>query len=280
MGELDGRVALVTGASRGIGAALALRLAAEGAAVALSARTAVAHDRLPGSLAESLEQIRSIGGQAIGITADLMSAEDRARLAQEAAERLGPVDVLINNAAASFYRPFLEWTEKRFQVAFEVNVRAAFDLAQRVVPAMCRSGRGWIVNVSSATARHPGAPPWNEFEKRGGDLLYGMTKAALDRFSRGLAAELFDAGVRVNSVAPVGAVETPGVAALGMVPAEALAAAEPMEVMVEAVLACCVAGAPTGRVLASVPFLEEIARPVRSLDGRRELGPVAPLVRG
>ncbi|MDX1649404.1 MAG: SDR family NAD(P)-dependent oxidoreductase [Myxococcota bacterium] len=188
MAALEGRVALVTGASRGIGAAIAERFAAEGARVAACARTLEAHPRLPGSLGETVARIRERGGEARAFRVDLMEPADRARLVEEVETGLGPADVLVNNAAASFYRPFADWTEKRRRVAFEVNVHAPFDLTQRVVAGMRTRGGGFVLNISSATARHPEGPPWDEFARHGGDLLYGMTKAALDRMSTGLAA--------------------------------------------------------------------------------------------
>jgi NAD(P)-dependent dehydrogenase (short-subunit alcohol dehydrogenase family) len=270
VGELDGRVALVTGASRGIGAAVARRLAAEGAAVALAARSLdEAPPHLPGTLRETAARIERDGGRAVALAVDLLDAADRARLVEKARAELGPIDVLVNNAAAAFYLPFAEVSEKRFRVAFEVNVRAPFDLAQRVVPDMAARGGGSIVNVSSASARHPEAP-YGEFAKRGGATLYGASKAALDRLSTGLAAELADLRIAVNSVSPVAAVLTPGVLALGVVPEAFRESAEPVECLAEAVLALCVPRDPplTGRILLSGPLLAELGRPVRTLDGR------------
>lgn len=271
MRALEGRVALVTGASRGIGAAIAERFAAEGARVAVSARTEEAHPRLPGSLRETVERIRGRGGEARAFRCDLTEPTDRARLVEAVAAELGPVEVLVNNAAASFYRPFLDWTERRVRVAFEVNVLAPFDLAQRVVPAMRARGEGFVLNISSATARHPQGPPWDDFARHGGDLLYGTTKAALDRMSTGLAAELDEDGIVVNALSPVAAVRTPGVEALGIVPEAWLKEAEPVEWMAEAALALCTPGAPSGRVALSGSLLEELGRRPHSLDGARPL---------
>jgi len=271
--ELDGKTALVTGASRGIGAAIAERFAAEGATVVLAARTLAAAGALPGTLRDTATRIEARGGRAVCIAADMSRADDRARLVDEAGAAVGPIDILVNNAAASFYRPFLDWTDKRFAIAFEINVRAPFDLAQRLIVSMKTKGSGWVLNVSSKTAAHPSGPPYNDFHRNGGDLLYGMTKAALDRFSTGLAAELDGEGIVVNSLAPVAAVLTPGVEALGVVPETFRRSAEPVEAMAEAALALCVPGAPTGRVEYSLDLLSRLGRRVRTLDGMSFLTP-------
>ena len=272
MAELTGKTALVTGASRGIGAAIAERFAAEGAAVVLAARTLDAEGPLPGTLRATARRIESRGGTALCIAADMSRAEDRGRLVDAALAAVGRVDILVNNAAASFYRPFLDWTDKRFAIAFEINVRAPFDLAQRIVPSMKTRRSGWILNISSKTAVQPVGPPYDDFHRHGGDLLYGMTKAALDRFSSGLAAELNEDGIVVNSLAPVAAVLTPGVEALGIVPESFRQTAEPVEAMAEAAVVLCSAGAPTGLVAYSLDLLKRLGRPIRTLDGTRIVG--------
>jgi len=265
-----GRVALVTGGSRGIGAAIAVRLAAEGAAVAVTARTLDRHPRLPGSLAETVAAITAAGGTAIAIAADLSEPASRPAVVAEVEHRLGPVDVLVNNAAAAYYMPVERVTEKRYRIAFELNVRAPFELMQLVLPGMRARRRGWIVNISSATAEPPQGPPFAAFHRHGGAVLYGGTKAALERMSAGVAAEVYDDGVAVNALAPVAAVRTPGVEALGMLPEDRPDLIEPMEVMVEAALALAT-GDParlTGRIAYSRPLLAELGRVPRTLDGR------------
>lgn len=268
MAELAGKVALVTGSSRGIGAAIARRYAAEGARVALAARTEKQHAHLAGSLAETLRLIEEAGGEARAFPADLSSAEDRARLAEEVKAAFGPVDILVNNAAANTFKPFADISEKRWRVIFEVNCRAPFDLAQHLVPGMRERGRGWIINISSGTATHPEGPPFGAFHSGNFPMLYAASKAALDRFSTGLAAELYEDGIAVNALMPVAAVLTPGTAALGYQPKREELEGE--EVMAEAALALasCNPAQTTARVLQSAIFLREIGRRVRTLDGK------------
>jgi citronellol/citronellal dehydrogenase len=255
-GDLKGRTALVTGASRGIGAAIATRLAMEGARVAVSARTAEeGESRLSGTLAETVGHIRDIGGEAVAIKADLARAEERERLAQEAAEALGPIDILINNAAITYFMPVEDFTDKRFALMFEVQVHAPFHLAQLVLPAMRARKSGWIVNISSPAGLHP-KPPYGPI--RGG-TVYGMCKAALERFTTGLASEVFEDGVAVNVVSP-GLVETPGVAVHGLINDTNRDRVQPIKVIAEAVhqLAKADPMTMTGRIAYAEPFLTEL----------------------
>ncbi|HKA49761.1 MAG TPA: SDR family NAD(P)-dependent oxidoreductase [Candidatus Dormibacteraeota bacterium] len=258
-GTLNGRVAIVTGASRGIGAAIASRFAAEGAAVAVSARTEAESDtRLPGTIHQTADAIRAAGGQAVAIRADLSLAEDRQRLVETAEAQLGPVDVLVNDAAVTWFLPVTEFPARRFEVMFEVQVRAPFELAQLVLPGMLARGRGWILNISSGAARHPQGPPYAA-RARGG-TVYGMCKAAIERFSTGLAAEVHDRGVAVNALSPSRVVATPGVVIHRLIPPGAEDQAEPVEVMAEAALALC-SGDPqtlTGRIAYSQALLDEL----------------------
>lgn len=259
-GNLAGRVALITGASRGIGEAIARRFAAEGAAVAVTARTREEGDHpLPGSVATTVRAIADEGGVAIAVAADLSRPEDRQRLVAETERQLGPVDVLVNNAAITYFEPVAAFSPRHYALMFDVQVRAPFELAQLVLPGMRERRRGWILNVSSGAARHPQGPPYPAGWGMGG-TVYGMCKAALERFTTGLAAEVFADGIAVNVVSPAGLVPTPGVIHHGLdrgVPEERM---EPPHVMAAAALALCT-GDParlTGRVAYSQPLLDEL----------------------
>ncbi len=270
MGELDGRVALVTGASRGIGAAIAKRFGAEGAKVAITARTLEKHDHLAGNLVDTARFIEEQGGQAVPIVGDLADSTILDGLVRQTESELGPIDVLVNNAAAAFYLPFTDTSEKRFRVANDINFYAPWRLSQLVVPGMRERGEGWILNISSATSFWP-KQPFQAFDAL--SILYGSTKAALERFTTGLAAAVAKDGIWVNSMAPVGAVPTEGTEALGVVPEEALAEAESREAMAEASLGLCVTRDPAmnGRITFCSPVLEELERKVFSVDGKTEL---------
>lgn len=262
--RMEGRSAIVTGASRGIGRALAIRLAAEGAAVALVARTADPDPDSPlaGSLRETVEEITGAGGRAIAISANLADPEDRAKIVPQAREAIGPIDTLVHNAAAAIYAPLAEMPIRRRQTVFEVNVHAALDLAQAVLPDMRAAGRGWIVNLSSATASHEQGPPNRPTPST--MAIYGASKAALERMSIGLAVELYDDAIAVNTVAPVAAVSTPGAEALvGELLKTNPELVEPVSWLEEAVvqLSTCDPKTMTGRNLFSGPFLDEIGVP-------------------
>lgn len=270
MQECKGRVAFVTGASRGIGAAIAERLAAAGAQVAAVARSIDEHpEGVPGTLRDTVERIEASGGRAVAIQGDVLDAASRGAAVARCRELLGPIDILVNNAAQGPYRPFEKFGEKHFRVTFEANVHAPLAFSQLVAPDMRRRGRGWIVNISSATAEPPQGPPFIAWEEKGGHHLYASSKAALNRLTQGIAAELHADGIAVNTLAPVAAVITAGVAAVGADKWIEPSMVEPIEAMAEAALAlcCCDPAKLTGRVTYSLRLLEELGREIRTLDG-------------
>ena len=150
-GLLAGRVAVVTGASRGIGEAIAVRYAMEGAKVVVSARTVEEgdHPLLSGSINGVAQRITSAGGEALAVRCDLSEAADREHLIRTAERELGPVNILVNNGAVTYFIAVDEFPERRFQLMLEVQVYAAFHLSQLVLPGMRERGVGVIVNVSS-----------------------------------------------------------------------------------------------------------------------------------
>jgi NAD(P)-dependent dehydrogenase (short-subunit alcohol dehydrogenase family) len=261
-----GRRVLVTGASRGIGAAAAQRFASESADVAIVARTVDQHDHLTGSLRETAARIAANGARCAVITADLTDAADRARIVPSAVAELGgPIDILVNNAAAAMYAPVRDFSLKRRRVIFEVNVHAPLDLAQAVLPSMVERGEGWIVNISSGAAR----PVTNSTM-----TMYGSSKAALNHLTHGLAVELAGSGVRINTVEPRAAVMSEGATALigATVRADQI---ESMEEMVEAIVALgdC-AEECTARNWVSLDLIDEMKLTVHALDGT-PLSPVS-----
>lgn len=233
--RLAGRTAIVTGASRGLGRAIALALAAEGAAVAVAARTEQAwNDKLPGTIGETVAEIEAAGGRAVAIRADLTNRDDLPRLVEETRAALGPVTVLVNNAAFTApgrpptpgaapspkkpakaqapqadWPPFVGTPVHAFRRHFEIAVFAAYELMQLVVPDMLDAGGGAIVNISSIASRIPGTGPYSDFS--GGILPgYGGSKAALEHLTESAAYELQRRNISVNALSPSQAMMTPG----------------------------------------------------------------------
>jgi citronellol/citronellal dehydrogenase len=259
MGMLDGRVAIVTGASRGIGAEIARRFAAEGAAVAVAARTTQAGmSPLAGTIGETVAEIQAVGGLAVAIPVNLAQPAEREQLVTAAIRELGPPDILVNNAAVTYFTRVEDFTPKRYALMFAVQVEAPFHLATLVAPGMRDRGAGWILNISSIAARHPVMPP-GPFAGRGG-TVYGMCKAAIERFSTGLAAELYPDNIAVNALSPTKVVPTPGTLFHHLTSGDEDPNSEPATVMAEAALMLCHRDphSLTGRVTYSQELLAEL----------------------
>lgn len=262
------RVAVVTGAARGIGRAIARRLASEGVAVAAVSRTLRAGDgALAGSLEETVDQIRTDGGTAAAFAADLGQPDlDRNALIARIEEELGgTVEILVNNVAAArrYDIAFEDMTREWFQDSVETNVWNTWDLMRAVIPGMKKSGTGWILNISSRQAGPRVGPPF-AFHPLAGSVLYGGTKAMLDRLTTGAAMELHPHNIAVNALAPNRGVATDHAAAA--VPGWP---SEPEETMAEAAALLCTEDPSvlTGRVAYSLPLLHEFSRPVKTVDG-------------
>ncbi len=254
-GKLSGQVAVVTGASRGIGEAIAKRYAMEGAKVVVSARSVDPEDHyLPGSINETVAAIKDAGGEAIAVKADLSTAEDRHNLITATEAAYGPVDILVNNAAVTWFNPVTEFRAKRFRIMMDVQVCGPFELAQLCLPSMLERGRGWILNISSHAAIHPQASTPDGH----GGTVYGMCKAALERFTTGLAQEVYGTGVGVNVISP-GLVATPGVVHHKLINDSNKDRVTPVEHMAEACLRLCHGDASkiTGRIDYADQVIEE-----------------------
>ncbi len=284
-GRLAGRAAIVTGGSRGLGRAIALALAAEGAAVAVAGRTEQVWDeRLPGTIGETVADIEAAGGRAVAVRADLTDRDDIARLVGAARDALGPITILVNNAAFTAPgRPPVPGSEPRAKSArsasggakpgwpgfisiplaayrrhFDIAVFAAYELMQLVCPDMIEAGGGSIINVSSVASRIPGNGPYPD---RSGGVLpgYGGSKAALEHLTQCAAFDLADHHIAVNALSPSKPILTPGLAYYARGIDETAAADEFAQAAVELTLVD--PGRVTGRTIGHLQVLDGSFRP-------------------
>lgn len=226
-GRFAGKVAVVTGASRGIGRAIAERFATLGASVVIAARTETSGGRLEGSVREVEESIKAAGGRALAVACDVADPDACAALVEAARETFGPVDILVNNAALTIpdrqlvrgdgprlsvaeALSILNFPLDAYRRAFEVNLFGAYRLIQLVAPDMIRHGGGNIVNISSDAAQSPGEGPYRETPGLAMHA-YGTSKAALEHLTRTVGYELARHDIAVNAVLPSLTIQTPGV---------------------------------------------------------------------
>ena len=270
--RLEGKVAIVTGASRGIGAEIARLFAAEGGRVVCAARTLREGDHpLAGSLETTVNEIRAIGGEAHAVTVNIAEPTECERLIATACETYGPVDVLVNNAALTYYIPVKDYPVNRWLRSWAVNLHAPFILSQLVLADMIPRRRGSIVNISSGAAIGPGRGPYADptVGARGG-TCYGAEKAALERFTQGLAAEVYPHGVSVTCVSPSQIVPTPGTVHHKLVKSLDDPRGEPASVMAQATL--LLATEPLDRVTGRVTYSQQILREFGWLETARGRG--------
>ena len=259
MGRLDGKVAVVTGASRGIGEEVARLFAAEGARVVCTARTfREGEHRLEGSLETTVASIRAAGGEAIPVAANLALPEECHRVVEETHAAFGPIDVLVNNAALAYFQPIASYPLNRWLRTWDVNVHAAFVLSQLALEDMVPRQSGSIITISSAAAVGPGRGPYKTPPEFRNSTAYGAQKAALERFTQGLAQEVFQYGVSVTCVAPSQVVPTPGTVYHGLVTGRDDPHGEPPELMAQAVL--LLASEPAERVTGRVVYSQQLLR--------------------
>jgi NAD(P)-dependent dehydrogenase (short-subunit alcohol dehydrogenase family) len=266
--DLRSCCALVTGASRGIGRAIARRLAAHGVRVVVSSSS-----RSEQGLLETVALIEQAGGVAASVITDLADDRARAQLVTRASNAFGPIDILINNAAAiSAYAPASKISLDARRAMFEINLHAPLDLIQQSLPAMRERGWGRILNLSSEMARQPALPYAGPAKFVHALALYGASKAALERSTQGLAAELVGTGITANVLSPYKIAVTEGATEvakqMGSTHPDWL---EPVEMMAEAAY-LLVSGTQNGVITHSRALLQQLQAPLHALDGRSLIG--------
>jgi citronellol/citronellal dehydrogenase len=272
MGRLDGKVVVVTGASRGIGAEIARLFAAEGGHVIAAARTLREGDHpLAGSLETTVTEIRAAGGAAEAVTANIAEPAECRKLIDAAHGIYGPVDVLVNNAALTYYLPIKDYPLNKWMRSWAVNFHAPFILSQLVLADMVPRRTGAIVNISSGAAIGPGRGPYTDpaVGARGG-TCYGAEKAALERFTQGLAAEVYQHGISVTCVSPSQVVPTPGTVYHRLVKSIDDPRGEPPALMAQAAL--LLATEPLDRVTGRVTYSQQILKEFGWLSDARGRG--------
>ncbi len=192
---LHNRVAIVTGASRGIGKAIAIALASEGARVVAAARTRLNLPTIAGTIAATAEEISRQGGMALAIRSDVTHEQSVAQMVEKTLQEWGRIDILVNNAATNFPALFHEMPQKNWDKILDVNLRGTVLCTKAVLPAMMRQGSGHIINISSVVTRELRHDPFT-------GIAYDVSKAALNRLTLGLAEELKQYGIAVNAIMP------------------------------------------------------------------------------
>lgn len=270
MGKLDGKCAVVTGASRGIGAEIARLFAKEGAQTVCAARTLHKGDhQLEGSLEETLQDIKSEGGEATAVAVNISMPEDCEKLMKTAVDTYGKVDILINNAALTYFIPIKDYPLSRWMRSWAVNFHAPFILSQLAVKEMAPRKSGSIVNISSGAAIGPGRGPYAATNFLGG-TCYGAEKAALERFSQGLAQEVYEDGISVTCFSPSLVVPTPGTVYHNLVSGPDDPRGEPVELMARAAL--LLATEDLAKVSGRVTYSQQILKEFGWIDEAKGLG--------
>ncbi len=192
------RVAIITGASRGIGRSFAVRLASQGANIVIAAKSETSTDKLPGSIYTVAKEVESVGAQALPLKVDVRSEDDIKMMVDKTMEKFGRLDILINNAGALWWQPILQTPPKRYDLMWEVNIRAAYLCIYYALPHMVAQKWGHIINCS---------PPIT-LEANPGHVCYMTTKMGMTRLAIGVAAEHLKDNVAANALWPATPIES------------------------------------------------------------------------
>ena len=198
MGRLDGRVAIVTGGSRGVGKAVCLALAREGCDIVIAAKTSDPHPRLPGTIHDTAAEVEKLGRRALAVACSVREHEDVERLREETLGKFGRVDILINNAGAIHWADVGEWPPGKFDLVMDVNVRGAWLCSRAVLPSMREGGFGHIVMMS---------PPVN-VRRVAGKAPYLVSKMGMTMIAHAIAEEEKARGIAANALWPVTMIES------------------------------------------------------------------------
>ena len=190
--KLKGKVAIVTGASRGIGKAISLALAREGVNVVVAARSET-EGRLPGTIHKTVEEIHALGGTALAVRTNVMQEEDVNEMIRSTLAEYEHIDILVNNAGINVKSSIVDMSIKRWDLIMGVNLRSTFLCTKAVLPFMMKQKSGSIINLSSILGTRV---------TEGGGIAYGTTKAAIERFTIGLAREIKEYNIAVNAMCP------------------------------------------------------------------------------
>jgi citronellol/citronellal dehydrogenase len=193
--KLHDRVAIVTGASRGIGKAIAIALAQEGARVVVAARTRMNLPTIAGTIAATSDEICRQGGRAIAVRTDVTNDVSVRRMVEKTLEEWGRIDILVNNAATNYPALFSQMQQQQWDKIMDVNLRGTVLCSKAVLPAMMKQGKGHIINISSVVTQELHHEPFT-------GIAYDVSKAAMNRLTQGLAEELKQFGIAVNALMP------------------------------------------------------------------------------
>jgi NAD(P)-dependent dehydrogenase (short-subunit alcohol dehydrogenase family) len=270
MRKLDGKVVIVTGSSRGIGAEIARIFAAEGGKIICAARTLhEGEHQYEGSLETTVANIRHAGGEATPVAVDISQQEECEKLVATARATYGPIDVLVNNAALTYFFPIKDFPVNKWMRSWSVNFHAPFILSKLVLEDMVERKSGAIVNISSGAAIGPGRGPYTS-NPLGGGTCYGAEKAALERFTQGLAAEVQQYGVSVTCVSPSQVVPTAGTVHHRLVRGLDDPRGEPPGLMAKAAL--LLATEPLAKITGRVTYSQQVLKEFGWIDKAQGIG--------